>query len=90
MPRYYFDVSDGDRLSRDTIGTDCEDTASVCSITAQSLSEIGRDSLFRGSAQQSIMAIVRDEQNITVCTAMLSFSVLWFGSDIPAEEDDII
>lgn len=74
MPRFYFDLLDGERLGMDEEGVECIDPEAARKEAAVTLSEIMRDAMPDGD--QRTMAIrVRGESGETVLMMSLVFTV---------------
>ena len=88
MPRYFFDIHDGSSLVRDACGTECAGREDVRHEAMQALPAIARDEIPRDGDCQAFTAIVRDEANVTVYTATVTFSGLWLAdTPLPDQED---
>ena len=76
MPRYFFDVFDGEKLTRDEIGIELADLERVRSEAIQALPEIARDELPDGDVRVfSVQA--RAEGDRVIFTASLTFKAEW-------------
>lgn len=89
MPRYFFDIHNGSALSRDPIGTECDGSEGIRYEAMRTLPAIARDEIPRDGDRQAFTVMVRDERNVTVYTATLTFAGLWVGADILAAEEPI-
>ena len=85
MARYYFDIHDGQALIRDTEGSECIDGDAVRQEAMGTLPAIARDVIPTDGDKQAFTVSVRNEDNIKVYTATLTFAGLWMG-DIPIPE----
>lgn len=81
MPHYFFDIHDGNELRRDVEGIHLDCQAQIRKVAMQTLPAIARDEIVKNSGRQCFMAIVRDEDNLVIYTATLSFADLWTGND---------
>ncbi len=89
MPRYFFDIHDGRVFVRDSVGTECSGPEQIRQEAAQTLPLIAQATIPADGDQQAITVLVRDEQNLTVYTATLTFAGLWMGdSPIPEPEPE--
>jgi len=89
MPRYSFDIHYGSSLSRDTIGTECDGHEGVRFEAMRALPAIARDEIPKDGDRQAFTVLVRDEGNLTVYTATVTFAGLWLGDEpIPDPEED--
>lgn len=79
MPRYFFDVHNGNRhhgFERDEEGTDCPDFEAARVQAMATLPEIGRWEIPRDGDQQTFTVLVRNETGSIIYTATLSFTGL--------------
>ena len=76
MPRYYFDVQDGDHFVRDEEGIDCGSRAAVRDAAIGALPGMASDVLPDGDAHD-IEVLVRDETGCCVFKASLSLKSGW-------------
>ena len=77
MARYYFDIHDGHALRRDPEGSECADPGAIKDEAMSTLPAIARDVIPTDGDKQAFMVLVRDENNVTVYTATLTFAGLW-------------
>jgi hypothetical protein len=76
MPRFFFDVSDGQKVTRDQIGLDLSDIDSVRREAIDALPDIAREQLPDGD--EAVFAVqARDESGIIVFKATLNFRIEW-------------
>ncbi|WP_375410047.1 DUF6894 family protein [uncultured Methylobacterium sp.] len=87
MARYYFDIHDGQVLIRDTQGSECIDDDAVRQEAMGTLPAIARDVIPTDGDKQAFTVLVRDENNMTVYMATLTFAGLWMG-DMPIPEHE--
>ena len=75
VPRFYFDVREGNSLTRDEVGLEFEtiDAAEVAAAAAAA-AEIGRDRLPAGDARE-VTVEVKDEGGFLLVTATVSLAV---------------
>jgi hypothetical protein len=74
VTRFYFDVREGARVTRDEIGLDLESLDVAEAEAIRAAAGISRDSLPRGCASE-IMVQVRDERGEQVIIVALSMTV---------------
>lgn len=84
MARYYFDIHDGFGLTRDSVGSDCESPDAVKEEAMHILPAIARDTIPKYGDHQFFTVFVRNDNNITVYTAAMTFAGLWLGEEIPS------
>ena len=82
MARYFFDIHSRD-LSRDEDGVECSSIAEIRQEAMHSLPEIARDLIPQDGDRQSFTVLVRNEKNVTVYTATLTFAGVWLGEELP-------
>jgi hypothetical protein len=82
MTLYYFDFRDGDVVTADTEGTECDDDQSARDEAVEALAELARDRLPRGGERAAIAFIVRRADGRLMADARLGIEVVWHG---PAE-----
>jgi hypothetical protein len=87
MPRYYFDIHDGQALRRDVEGSECDDDEAVRHEARHGLPEIAKGIIPKDGDKQAFTVLVRDENNVTVYTATLTYAGLWLG-DVPLPEQE--
>ena len=76
MPRFYFDVSEGESFTRDEIGLDLPDLDQVRAEAINALPEIAREALPDGD-ETSFAVEARDESGRVVFKATLNFKAEW-------------
>ena len=76
MPRYFFDVFDGDKLLRDEIGIELAGLEDVRTAAIEALPDIARDVLPDGD-RRLFSVQVRDAENRVVFKASLDFKAEW-------------
>ena len=76
MPRYFFDIDDGERASIDTDGIDLPDRKSVRVQAIGVLPDIARDELPDGDTRVFACS-VRDETGKAIYQAKLSLEAGW-------------
>lgn len=77
MPRYYFDITDGDVLVRDEFGADCADGPDARDQAVAILFDIAAEKL-PDSDRHGFAAAVRDEAGQVVYEARLSLDGRWW------------
>ena len=82
MPRYFFDIHNGPSFARDDIGTECDGYEGFRSEPMRALPSIERDEIPKDGDRQAFTVPVRNRDDITVYSAMLTFAGLWIG-DVP-------
>ncbi|MDB5644402.1 hypothetical protein [Methylobacterium sp.] len=85
MARYFFDFYDGE-MRRDTEGTECAGPEEVRREAMHTLPAIAKQMIPAGSDAQAFLLLVRNEANVTVYTATLTFAGLWLGETVPPTE----
>ena len=73
MPRYFFDIHDG-QFSRDDEGLECANFEAARREAMASLPEIARFALPGDSETRAFSVLVRDEGGAVVYTAALTFA----------------
>lgn len=86
MARYYFDIHDGFRLFRDDVGSDCSGQEAIRTEAMHVLPAIAWDSVPKDGDRQAFTVLVRNEGNLTVYTATMTFAGLWLGEEVPLAE----
>jgi len=76
MPRYFFDVFDGEKLVRDETGIELAGLEEVRIAAIDALPDIARDELPDGD-QRQFWVQARDEENRVVFKASLDFKAEW-------------
>ncbi|QGY03453.1 hypothetical protein MMSR116_17285 [Methylobacterium mesophilicum SR1.6/6] len=84
MPRFFFDIHDGQFLP-DTDGTECADLDAARREAMISLPEIARWIIPRDGDNQAFTVLVRDEGGTVVYTATLTFAGLRLDGAAVAE-----
>jgi hypothetical protein len=74
VPRFYFDVREGDSFTRDDDGLAFDSLEEAAAEAANSAAEIGRDRLPKGHAPE-ILVEVRDEHGERVLTVTVSMTI---------------
>ena len=87
MPRYFFDIYDGRSFIRDSEGTDCANVDAIKDEAMNALPVIARDVIPTDGDKRAFTVPVRDETNLTVYSATLTFAGLWMG-DVPIPEPE--
>jgi hypothetical protein len=76
MPRYFFDIDDGDRRSRDTEGTDLPDREAVRREATGLLPDIASEELPDGN-HRTFVCSVRDAADKVIFVAKLILDARW-------------
>lgn len=79
VPRYFFDIHDGSALMRDAVGSEWSGGEQIRREAMRTLPAIARDAIPKDGDRQAFTVLVRDENNLTVYTATLTFAGLWMG-----------
>ena len=87
MARYFFDIHDGRSFIRDSEGTDCATPDALKDEAMNVLPMVARDVIPTDGDKQAFTVLVRDENNVTVYTATLTFAGLWMGN-VPIPEPE--
>jgi hypothetical protein len=74
VPRFYFDMREGDRFTRDETGIELGSLDAAEYEAARGAAEIGRDQLPKGDARD-ITIEVRDEHGQQVVTVRVSMEI---------------
>ena len=74
MPRYFFDIADGDRVFRDAEGSELPDDAAAKREGKQALADMGRDIIPVGGSDTNLSVVIRDEHGREVASMSLVFS----------------
>ena len=82
MPRFYFDIAEGERLASDDEGDELPGWDEAREYAADLLSDICKIDL-AADARHEFAIRVRDETGHVGCTATLSLAVEWLGDRPP-------
>ena len=82
MPRYFFDIDDGERQDRDDVGQDLPDLKAARDAAIEVLPDIARDVLPDGD-RRDITSSVRTDHGGVVFRAKLSLTAEWVGANDP-------
>jgi hypothetical protein len=74
VPRFYFDVREGNSLTRDEVGLEFDTIDAAEVAAAAAAAEIGRDRLPAGDARE-VTVEVKDEGGFLLVTATVSLAV---------------
>lgn len=77
LARYFFDIHDGRDLRSDAEGTICDGSEAIKDQAMRTLPEFARSAIPRSGARQAFTVLVRNERNLMVYTATMTFSGLW-------------
>jgi hypothetical protein len=80
MPKYFFDIHDGEHATVDNAGIDCADRKQVRSEAIQALPDIARDILPDGD-NHSFSVRVRDDAGRYVFEASLTLIARWLDEE---------
>ncbi|MFK5597953.1 DUF6894 family protein [Methylobacterium sp. HMF5984] len=86
MARYFFDFHDGE-MHRDPVGQECEGPDEVRSEAMHALPAIAKEKVPKDGNKQAYTILVRNERNVTVYTATLTFAGIWLGENEPPIEE---
>jgi len=86
VPKYFFDFSDG-KTTRDPVGQECAGCEEIRTEVMRGLPEIAAGKIPGHGEEQAFTVAVRNEDNITVYTATVTFAGRWLGADIPPPEE---
>lgn len=75
MPRYFFDIADGERLTPDGEGTELQDIDDARDEALETLGAIAKDKLPDGDRRDFIITVREGERKLF--TATLSLRVEW-------------
>jgi hypothetical protein len=78
VPRYFFDIDDGDRLTVDEEGSDCAGPSAARDEALAVLPAIAKD-MTPSRDSRTITASVRDERGRTLFRATLALTSEWLG-----------
>ena len=76
MPRYFFDVFDGHRTTRDELGLDVADLSQVRHEAIDALPDVAREQLPDGD-DTAFFVLVRDESGQQIFKATLALKAEW-------------
>ena len=88
MARYYFDIHDGQNLTRDDVGIECSGPEVVKEEAMVALPAMARDTIPKDGDRQAMTVLVRNAKGQTVFTATLTFACIWLGEDTPSRSED--
>ena len=78
MPRFFFDISDGDHVTRDDVGRDYPDLKSARDAAVSLLPDVAREVLPDGD-YRILVSTVRSHDGWILCRAMMSLVVVDVG-----------
>ena len=79
MPRFYFDIFDGEKATPDKLGLDVEDGLErVRYLAIDALPDVARERLLDGDSAEFIVT-VRDVHGSDIFRAILSFRAEWIN-----------
>jgi len=87
MPRYVFEIHNGEQLTRDDISLDFADEKTLREAAIQLLPKVALDEL-SDSEEWALVLNVRDATGRQIFKATLLFSSSWLGEGQQAETDD--
>ncbi|WP_298961098.1 hypothetical protein [uncultured Methylobacterium sp.] len=77
MPRYFFDIFDGNGRQSDDTGTEFADLDDVRKAAMQLLPNIAREEIPKDGDRCSLVVLVTDEDGHPVYSATLTYTGLW-------------
>ena len=83
MPHFYFDVAEGEHITRDDEGLMFADLATACREAVRALPSVARDVLPDGT-EKVMSASVRDDAGTILFRALLVFRCEWPQPGDPA------
>ena len=86
MARYFFDFFDG-TVMRDPVGYECAGYEDIRHEVMKALPEIAKGAIPQDGDKQAFTVSVRNESNLTVYTATLTFAGVWMGENVPLPEE---
>lgn len=72
---------------RDAIGSECHDREAVRREAMETLPQVALNKIPKDGDRQAFSVLVRNESNLTVYTATLTFAGLWLGEELPPEPE---
>ena len=78
MPRYYFDIHDGQRFARDEEGSDCADAEAARQEAIRTLPSIARE-MPLDSGKVEMWVKVRSESGEDIAKVSLTLTSEWLG-----------
>lgn len=88
MARYFFDFHDGE-LHRDSHGVECAGPKEICHEAMRALPDMATGKIPEDGQKQAYSLLVRNERNLTVYTATLTFGGIWLGEETPPISEPI-
>lgn len=88
MPRYFFDIFDGDVLSPDDTGMDCESDLHARDQAIDALPDMAREELPDG-AQRTMWVKIRDGTGSPIFEASLELKSRWLREPTPSVHEPI-
>jgi len=85
MPHYYFDIQDGARFIRDTVGYDCDSLEAVRKEAITALPGMARDALPEEDPYE-ISVTARDADGQAVFRATLALKTEWLGRSSKSDD----
>ena len=76
MPRYFFDIDEGEHHLRDDEGWECPGLQEACAAAVRTLPDIARDGVLDGG-RQDFVATVRDAGDRMLLRVTLSLRTEW-------------
>lgn len=76
MPRYFFDIHDG-ALRRDEVGVVCDSLGELRREAKRILPDLAGDEIPPGGDATAYTVLVRDDRELVIYTATLSFKGIW-------------
>lgn len=79
MPRFFFDIDDGERRTTDSEGLELPDLAAAGNVAVSILPDLAREELPDGD-RRVFVCQVRDDRSTVIFIATLSLVAEWVGS----------
>ena len=79
MPRYFFDIVDGE-LTVDDVGVEYPNAHAARDAAIKALPDIARDTIAQGSSRE-VLVLMRSEAGQALFTAALSLTAKWLVDD---------
>lgn len=76
MPRFFFDLHEGETVNPDDIGVDFPKVDEAVAECCRTLGEIAKDQLARTCAMEELAVVLRDEQGSPLVRVALNFQIV--------------
>jgi hypothetical protein len=74
MPRYYFDVWNGDRVAQDNEGVECVNDKAACSAATRALLNLAKD-MVEATSRYELSIEISDQRKQPLFRATLQFEI---------------